>query len=112
MVAATLIAAAPAQASESCVTGQSPWTYTNGDYDVKMNRYRSEYGMNCSSVRYVVNSWLRRKVEQQSGWPKLGRPFFDGYVTWHCDKVGNGSRWQCWEYTSDTSFSFKGLVYT
>jgi hypothetical protein len=106
-----LAAAVPstASASTSCDTGRSPVTYTRGGYAVTLNNYTSVRGMACSSVRYVANQWLRRKIARQYGWPRISGPFYDGYVTWHCRKL-TSYRWQCDEYTSNTSFRFTGVV--
>lgn len=100
-----------ASASNRCATGRSPYTFTRGGYTVKLNRYRNVHGMACSSVRYVVNRWLRHKVARQYGWPHIGGPFWDGYVTWHCHKT-SVYYWRCHEYTSGTTFSFRGVVLT
>ena len=101
----------PAQASAAvtCSPGQGATTYTRGGYQVVIRNYRSVRGMACSSVRYVVNSWLRRKLARQYGWPRLGRAFWDGYVTWHGQKMG-GYRWRFTEYTTNTVFEFDGYV--
>jgi hypothetical protein len=104
-----LIVPASASAATNCSTGRSTTTYTNGGYMVELRGYTSVRGMECSSVRYVVNQWLRRKIARQYGWPRIGGPFYDGYVTWHCWKLAS-YRWQCDEYTSDTSFRFTGVV--
>jgi hypothetical protein len=101
---------AGASASTGCATGQSPWTFTRGGYQVKIDRYRDVHGMACTSVRYVINRWLRHKIARQYGWPHIGGPFWDGYVTWHCFKTRR-YYWRCEEYTSDTVFSFRGIVY-
>ena len=98
-----------AGASSRCATGGSPYTYTRGGYTVKLNHYRDVRGMACSSVRYVVNRWLRHKIARQYGWPHIGGPFWDGYVTWHCHKT-SVYYWRCHENTSGTVFSFRGIV--
>ena len=74
-----------------------------------LSNYKSVNGMACSSVRYVINQWLRRKLARQYGWPRLGRPFFDGWVTWHGYKL-SGKRWRFEEYESGTVFEFTGYV--
>ena len=112
-VAVAALAANPAHASastgySSCSIGKSPYTYTNGGHTVSLTQYRGR-GMACSSVRYVANNWLRPKISRQYGWPRLSRPFYDGYVTWHCWKL-SGSQVQCDEYDSNTSFRFRGRV--
>lgn len=93
----------------SCSPGQSTSTRTNGGYELVIDRYRGQ-GMNCSSVRYVVNRWLRPKAARQYGWPTLSRPFYDGWVTWHCWKSSELTV-QCDEYKSYTSFRVRGRVY-
>ena len=108
-LAATIVVPASASAATRCDTGRSPVTYTRGGYEIVLTNYTSVRGMECSSVRFVVNSWLRRKLARQYGWPRLGRPFYDGYVTWHCWKM-SGERWQCDEFTSNSSFRFNGWV--
>lgn len=107
--------AAPANASSgysgcnSGVSGEGQSAYTRSGYIVPMTNYRGR-GMACSSVRYVINKWLRPKVSRQYGYPRLARPFYDGWVTWHCWKPG-GYVVQCDEYKSGTSFRFNGRVY-
>ena len=40
----------------------------------------------------------------------MARPFFDGWVTWHCSKISrHGVR--CYENTSGTNYSFRAYVY-
>ena len=90
-IAVAALAANPAHASAStgylsCSIGKNPYTYTNGGHTVSLTQYRGR-GMACSSVRYVANNWLRPKISRQYGWPRLSRPFYDGYVTWHCWKL-------------------------
>jgi hypothetical protein len=43
------------------------------------------------------------------GWPRLGRPFYGGWVTWRGHNLSN-SRWRFEEYTSGTVFEFTGYV--
>lgn len=117
LILATAVAAfavmspvASANAATKCNTGRSATTWTNGGYRVVLDRYRSEAGMACSSVRYVINQWLRRQVRRQWGWPRLGRPFYDGWVTWHGYRL-DGYRWWFDEGKSGTAFSFRGRVF-
>lgn len=103
--------AAPANASSSyssCDTGANRWTETRGGYGVALDRYQGRR-MACSSVRYVINQWLRPKVARQYGWPRVARPFYDGYVRWSCWKL-SGYTVQCDEYTSNTSLRFNARV--
>src|SRR4051794_30995415 len=86
-------------------------TTNRAGYVVTLTGFRAGGTMNCASVRYVVSQWLRRSLARQSGYPALGRPFFDGFVTWHCHRIGGYHRWQCAEYTSNTWFRFSGSVY-
>jgi hypothetical protein len=113
--ATAVTAVAPAQAHASsgftgCSTGKS-WNYTNtrGGYAVALDQYRGKR-MACSSVRYVINKWLRPKLSRQHGYPRVAAPFYDGWVRWHCWKP-SGPVVQCDEYTSDTSFRFNARVY-
>jgi hypothetical protein len=101
-------AAAPAQAQAS--TSCSAWQYpiNRGGYGVELDRFRTST-MNCASVRYVAR-FLARKLDRQYGWPHITGPFYDGYVTWRCDKL-RGHRWSCLERSSFTSFSFRGQVW-
>ena len=108
-LAALVFAPATASAATRCNTGRSPVTYTRSGYEVVLTNYTSVKGMACSSVRYVVNQWLRRKLARQYGWPRLGRPFFDGWVTWHGYKRSS-HRWRFEEYDSGTVFEFTGYV--
>ena len=111
-VAAIAFSSSPADAhasSEGYSVGRDPATYTDGGYTVVIDRSRGRK-MHCSSVRYVINRWIRRKVARQSGHPHLFGPFFDGYVTWHCWKRSR-LQVQCDEYTSNTSLRFRGRVY-
>jgi hypothetical protein len=106
--------ATPSLASASAhgrYCGSNLSTTTRGGYVVTLTGFRAGGTMNCASVRYVANQWLRRSLARQSGYPALGRPFFDGYVTWHCHKIGGYHRWQCAEFTSNTWFRFSGSVY-
>jgi hypothetical protein len=111
MVLLVVAASAPptASASTRCDTGRSAVTYTRGGYAVVLKNYRSVRGMACSSVRYVINQWLRRKLARQRGWPRLGRPFFDGWVTWYGYKR-TARRWRFEEFESNTAFAFTGYV--
>jgi hypothetical protein len=117
LVAAGLIAALvgvglsaqPASAATRCSTGAGATDYTRGGYEVVYRSYTSQRGMACSSVRYVMNRWIRRKVRAQYRWPHLTGPFWDGYVTWHCWKL-TGYRIQCDEFTSNTSLRFTAYV--
>ena len=52
-----------------CSTGAGAYTYTRGGYEVAFSRYQGR-GMACSSVRYVINKWLRPKVARQYSWPR------------------------------------------
>jgi hypothetical protein len=99
-----------ASASTRCSIGRSASTYTHGGYRVVLDNYRSEEGMACSSVRYVINGWLRRQLARQYGWPRLGRPFYDGWVTWHGYRLDH-HRWWFEEHKSGTVFSFRGRVF-
>ena len=83
-------------------------------YDVNRSGYGISYagarasGMNCASVRYA-HKVFRSKLRRQYGYPRLARPFFDGWVTWHCYKASrHGIR--CAEGTSGTSYSFRAYV--
>ena len=112
LAAALMFAASTAEALAGytrCSVGRDPATYTKGGYVVVMDRYRGR-AMHCSSVRYVVNRWIRRKVARQRRHPHLFGPFFDGYVTWHCWKRSR-LQIQCDEYKSNTSLRFRGRVY-
>jgi hypothetical protein len=112
VLAGALIAPASASADAGytdCSPGQSTSTWTRGDYRLVIDRYRG-HRMNCSSVRYVVNRWLRPKAARQYGWPTIARPFYDGWVTWHCWKISHNGV-QCDEFTSNTSFRVRGRVY-
>jgi hypothetical protein len=86
-------------------------TVNRGGYTAAMSGFRAGGTMNCPSLRYVTDQWLRRTLSREHGYPTLGGAFFDGYVTWHCHKIGGYHRWQCAEYTSNTWFRFTGTVY-
>ena len=91
--AAIAFSSSPADAHASykgCSVGRDPATYkADGGYTVVMDRYRGRK-MHCSSVRYVINRWIRRKVARQSGHPHLFGPFFDGYVVVTGALLGSG----------------------
>ena len=110
-LAATIAAFAPAQAeaSTSCSSGAPRADYTRGGYEVEYKSYTSQVGMACSSVRYVLKTWIRPTIRRQYRWPHLTGPFYDGYVTWHCYKLSK-FRIQCDEYDSYTSLRFTGVV--
>ena len=95
-----------AQASAYC--GVNGWDNTRGGYSVHYVGARAN-GMNCASVRYAMHEF-RAKIRRQYGWPRLARPFFDGWVTWHCYKLSRHGV-SCYENTSNTSYSFKAWVY-
>ena len=100
--------AAPAQAEASSYCGVNQWDTTRGGYQIHYVGSRTN-GMNCASARYALHEF-RAKVRRQYHWPRLGRPFFDGWVTWHCTKISyHGIR--CSEYTTGTNFSFRAWVY-
>jgi hypothetical protein len=112
-------ATSPASAATKCDGGG--WTGTRSGYEVFFDRYRAltpadapgavQKTMNCASVRYAMG-FVRRKVSRQNGWPHVTRPFFDGYVTWHCYKsYGMGRNVECLEGTSLTGFRFRAHVY-
>ncbi|MEZ0286058.1 MAG: hypothetical protein ACAH79_12600 [Thermoleophilia bacterium] len=92
-----------------CSTGAGAYTYTRGGYEVAFSRYQGR-GMACSSVRYVINKWLRPKVARQYSWPRVAAPFYDGWVRWHCWKLSRPTV-QCDEFTSNTSLRFAARVY-
>src|SRR3954471_71956 len=75
-------------------------------------QFRAGGTMNGASVSYVANEVLRPTLARQHGAPRLGGPYYDGYVTWHCHKINGYHRWQCAEYTSNTWFRFTGTVWT
>ena len=108
---ALLSVAAPAGAEASTYCGVG-----NGYGIVDFNRsgYGITYtgaqasGMNCPSVRYAL-SQFRAKVRRRTGYPRMPRAFWDGWVTWHCRRTA-GRRVLCSEYTSGTRYSFRVYV--
>ena len=112
VIAGVLVAPTAANASSGysgCSTGAGAYTYTRGGYEIAFSRYQGR-GMSCSSVRYVINKWLRPKVARQYSWPRVAAPFYDGWVRWHCWKLSRLTV-QCDEFTSNTSLRFVARVY-
>ena len=105
---ALMLAAVPA-ADASVPCSAFRYEINNSGYAVELDHFRAD-GMNCASVRYV-SRFLGRKLSRQYGWPRLGGPYWDGWVSWRCHSRG-GRRWLCHEGTSGTSFSFRGTVYS
>jgi hypothetical protein len=101
-VATCAVIAAPSEAQAACGGGTS-WNLAGEP--ASFSEAQPRRGMNCASVRYVVNQWLRPAYENQ--WSnKIPTRFYDGYVTWHCWKTSR-LRWRCEEYSSNTAFRFK-----
>ncbi len=98
--------ATAAEASSRC-SGYTSTTNRAG-YLITFSSYRAS-GMKCSSVRYAVGQ-VRRKMQSQSGYPRVPGYFWDGYVRWDCDTI-SARRVRCDEYTTHTSFTFTGTVY-
>jgi hypothetical protein len=91
-----------AQASASCQGAR----YTSnqlGELAV-FKSLRPTQGMNCASARYVMNKWLRRSYRNSYS-HRLPTRFYDGYVSWFCDKTSY-LRWRCDEFDSNTAFRF------
>jgi hypothetical protein len=111
-LAAGIVALAPSQASaaSSCSTGMRSFDTTRGGYTVQYKSYTSQRGMACSSVRYVMNRWIRPKVRRQWSWPHVIGPFYDGYVAWTCYKIAR-HRVECAEFQSNTLFRFTAVVW-
>jgi len=86
------------------------WSTSNavGEW-ARVTAVHPEGTMNCASSRYVVNQWLKRSW-QRAHYNHLPGRFFDGYVTWDCGKTSYYG-WRCSEYTSGTSFRFRGYYY-
>ena len=99
------VAPAVADASTYCPMGATD--YTRGGWVVTY-RGATGHGMNCSSVRYAMGEF-RAKIRRQGNYPKIARPFFDGWVTWYCYKT-SGHGVSCYENTSDTSFTFRAWI--
>lgn len=91
-------------ASGLCSIGGSGVTYNRRGQAAVFKNLRALGKMNCASARYVMNGFLRASYRRGSS-NRIPTRFFDGYVTWHCSRY-TPHRWQCNEYTSNTSFRF------
>ena len=98
-----------AQASSYCNIGDNGITTNLSGTDAKFKSLYAMGKMNCASARYVLNKKLRRSFAKHYS-NTIVTNFFDGYVTWYCDKLTR-LRWQCDEYDSNTSFRFTAYTY-
>src|SRR4051812_3564748 len=85
-------------AASRCSIGDTGISYNLAGDGAQFSALKARRGMNCSSARYVLNNWLRRKFENSYA-HRLPTKFYDGYVTWYCGKYTR-TRWQCDEYDS------------
>jgi hypothetical protein len=92
------LSSAAAEAA-SCRGGGVSW---HGDRPARFSKYTALDGMNCASVRYVMDRWVRRQFRRTG---LFRRTFYDGYVTWHGRKIRPG-RFEYREFESHTRLRF------
>jgi hypothetical protein len=92
-----------ASASSRCSMGAGRYEDARSGNVVVWGNYRSvSGGMSCSSVRYVVNHWLRPWAADTL---RIRTNFYDGYVRWRCYRTSH-TRWTCWTPDDAGVFSF------